>query len=159
MRRKLFEVLTLTVVWAVLWGDLDLATAVSGLAVCLLILWQVRPSTFRRVGQLHPGRTVRFVFSTLGRLVIANAQVAWEALKGGRTIHEAIVEVEVGEVSEELATMIVTSVSLRPGTVVVGIRPGYMYVHVLHGSDLEEARRQLRQEAEEVKALVVGERS
>lgn len=155
MRRKVAEVLSLTLVWAVLWSDLDLATLTSGVVVCVVILWLVPPSTFGRVGRLHPGRTLALVFSTLGRLVTANVVVAREALTGGSSIEEAIIEVDIGDVSEELATLIAVSVSLAPGTVTVDVRPGLIYVHVLHATDIEGARRNLHDLAERVKRLRV----
>lgn len=156
MRRRIAEVASLALVWAALWADLDLATLTSGVLVCVIVLWLVPPSTFGRLGRIRPWRSMVFLVSTLGRLVVANFVVAREALRGGRDIQEAIIEVDVGDVSEEVATMIATSISLAPGTVAVGIRPGVIYAHCLHAADLDHERRRLHDQAEEVKGLFVS---
>lgn len=154
MKRRIAEVVSLALVWAIFWADFDVATLASGLAVCIVILVLVPPSTFGQLGRFHPWRTLMFIFSSLGRLIAANAGVAKQALTGGgRTIREAIIEVDIGDVSEEIATVIATSISLSPGTVAVGIRPEAIYVHVLDAADLDAVRERLHGQAKEVKHL------
>lgn len=153
MRRRLVELLSLTLVWAALWGDLGVATLSSGLVAAGLILSLVPPSTFGRLGRPRLGRLLIFVGASLWGMVKSNAEVAREALTRGSRIQEAILAVPVGEAGDEIATVIAASISLEPGTVAVGIRPGVVYVHVLHAADLEETRLSLQQRVATVKRI------
>lgn len=153
MNRRVIEVLSLTLVWAVLWGHFDLATLLSGAAVSALLLLLVPPSTFGRLGRPRPGRLLIFIGLSLWRLIESNAEVAYEALTRGSRIQEAILAVPVGDAGDEITTIIAASISLEPGTVAVGVRPGVVYVHVLHAADLEQTRQTLRQRVSEVKRI------
>lgn len=159
MTRRIAEALTLTLVWAALWSDLDLATLVSGLMASALILRLVPPSSFRRLGRAHPGRLLGHIAATVWRLTLSNIEVAREALTPGSRIHEAILAVPIGDVGDELATVISAGISLTPGTVTVGFRPGVVYVHVLHAADLDQTRENLAREVASVRRIFAATES
>lgn len=146
MRRFVPLVAWLVFVWIGLWEKLSAGNLLSGLAVALLILLSFRP---RRLSTdsltLRPWRAVQFGAYFVVRLVEASAIVAWEVVTPRNRIREGIVAVPLARSSKPIALMVAQAVSLTPGTLTIEIDedPPVLYVHVLHLTSVEAARREV----------------
>jgi multicomponent Na+:H+ antiporter subunit E len=136
----------LTLVWVALWGDITAANVLSGAVVATLVLVSFPFERDERRGAFRPVAGLRFVAFFVWQLVTANVQVAWEVLTPRNRENEGILCVPVvPSASQTLLTLVVNSIGLTPGTMVIDLteRPRYLYVHVLHLDDVDEARANL----------------
>jgi multicomponent Na+:H+ antiporter subunit E len=136
----------LTVVWVALWGDISFANILSGIAVATVVLVTFPLERDPRPGTFRPVAALRYVAFFAWQLVTANAQVAWEVLTPRNRENEGIICMPVvPSASQTLLTLIVNTIGLTPGTMVIDLteHPRYLYVHVLHLDDVDDARANL----------------
>ena len=142
-------VIWLTLVWALLWGDLGIASLLSGLAVAVFVVLVARPTGIRgiQLTSFHPLSAVVFAGYFLAQLVKSNLQVAWEVITPGSNVNRAIISVPMHVATDGLVTVVGNAITLTPGTLTVDVRgngdgrPPVLYVHVLHFVDVESTRR------------------
>lgn len=163
MRRFAVLVAWLVFVWLGLWEEVSTANVLSGIAVALLLLllFPARSATSGAL-TLRPWQAVKFGAYFVVRLVEASVIVAWEVVTPRNRIREGIVAVPLVHASKPVALMVAQAVSLTPGTLTIEIdeEPLVLYVHVLHLTDVEQARRDvLRLESLAARAfLAIGAR-
>jgi len=139
----------LTLVWALLWGDLGLANLLAGLGVAVFVVVVARPTGVRgiQLTSFHPLSAVVFLGYFLAQLVKSNLQVAWEVITPGSNVNRAIIAVPMHVATDGLVTVVGNAITLTPGTLTVDVRsdgdgrPPVLYVHVLHFVDVESTRR------------------
>jgi multicomponent Na+:H+ antiporter subunit E len=142
-------VIWLTLVWALLWGDLGLASLLSGLGVAVFVVLVARPSGVHgiQLTSFHPVAAVAFLGYFLVQLVKSNIQVAWEVITPGSNVNRAIIAVPLHVATDGLVTLVGNTITLTPGTLTVDVRgggagePPVLYVHVLHFTDVDDVRR------------------
>jgi multicomponent Na+:H+ antiporter subunit E len=142
--------LWITFLWVLLWGNLSVANALSGLAVAVVVLVVARLPRLSRPGaadsaKIAPLATLRFGVFVLVKLIEANLVLAWEIVTPRNRIHTGVVQVPL-RTESDLALMVVANVvTLTPGTITIEVEqsPPVLYVHVLHLHDLDAVRRDL----------------
>jgi multicomponent Na+:H+ antiporter subunit E len=142
-------VIWLTLVWALLWGDLGLASLLSGLGVAVFVVFVARPTGVHgiQLTSFHPVSAVVFLGYFLVQLVKSNLQVAWEVITPRPNMNRAIVSVPMHVSTDGLVTVVGNAITLTPGTLTVDVRrddpsrPPVLYVHALHFTDVESLRR------------------
>ena len=142
-------IIWLTLVWALLWGDLGLASLLSGLGVAVFVVFIARPTGVHgiQLTSFHPVSAVVFLVYFLVQLVKSNFQVAWEVITPGSNVNRAIIAVPLHVTTDGLVTLVGNAITLTPGTLTVDVRaddpdrPPVLYVHALHFTDVESLRR------------------
>lgn len=149
----------LTVVWALLWGDLSFAVVLSGLVVAAIVvmIFPLPPIAF--AGRFRVVGMARLIGRFVVDLVVASIQVAGYALRIGRRPLNAVIQVDLNSRSDLYLTVTAELLSLIPGTLVVEVRrsTSTLFLHVLgvrDDADVEAARRSaLNHEERVVRAL------
>lgn len=142
-------IIWLTLVWALLWGDLDMASLLSGLGIAVFVVLVARPTGVHgiQLTSFHPVSALVFLAYFLVQLVKSNFQVAWEVITPRSNANRAIIAVPLHVTTDGLATVVGNAITLTPGTLTVDVRrtgddrPPVLYVHVLHFTDVESLRR------------------
>ncbi len=142
-------IIWLTFVWALLWGDLGLASLLSGLGIALFVVLIARPTGVHGVQltSFHPLSAVVFLGYFLVQLVKSNFQVAWEVITPRPSMNRAIIAVPLHVSTDGLVTVVGNAITLTPGTLTVDVRrddperPPVLYVHALHFTDVDSLRR------------------
>lgn len=140
------SVLALTIMWVVLWGQIDLRSVLGGLAVsiALVLVLPARDKTY--FDAFRPLHVVGF-FVRYGWLVlVSNAVVAWEIVTPGSRVREGIIAIHTVDASDAVVNALAHAISGTPGTLVMDIdrsEKTVFYVHVLHLHDVEQARRDI----------------
>lgn len=160
MKRSIALGCWLVVAWIALWRDLSFANLVTGvaLATVLVVLFPVGRATgpddgpvaprssWRRAGfTVRPWPALRFGVFFAGKLIEANAIVAWQVIRPTSTVVEGIVAVPLHTRSDGIATIAADAVTLTPGTMTIDIdRPAEgpitLFIHVLQLGDPADVR-------------------
>jgi multicomponent Na+:H+ antiporter subunit E len=102
----------------------------------------------RRSGQIiaRPLRTLHFAGYFAYKLVEATIVVARTVIVPRDRIRTGIVSVELRGCSDAVVTIIADAISHTPGTLTLEVRrePLTLFIHVLHLSDVEQVRRDVR---------------
>lgn len=140
------SVLALTVMWVVLWGQLDVRSVLGGLVVSILLVLVLRARDKTYFDAFRPLHVLGF-FVRYGWLVlVSNAVVAWEILTPGSRVREGIIAIHTVDASDAVVNALAHAISGTPGTLVMDIdraEKTVFYVHVLHLHDIERARRDI----------------
>lgn len=140
---RVLVVVWLTVLWIVLWRDLSLANAASGvvLSIAVTTLFPVS-DRIAEPHRLRPVAIVVFVAWFAWKLVEANLVLAREVLTRRDTTRTGIIAVELRPTTDVVTTVIANAISLTPGTLTLetGSGPTTVYVHVLHLHDPDQVR-------------------
>jgi len=142
-------IIWLTLVWALLWGDLGLASLLSGLGIAVFVVLVARPTGVHgiQLTSFHPASAVVFVVYFVVQLVKSNLQVAWEVITPRPSMNRAIISVPLHVSTDGLVTVVGNALTLTPGTLTVDVRrddpdrPPVLYVHALHFTDVDALRR------------------
>jgi len=141
-------IIWLTLVWALLWGDLGLASLLSGLGIAVFVVIVARPTGVHGVQltSFHPVSALVFLGYFLVQLVKSNLQVAWEVITPRPSMNRAIIAVPMHVSTDGLVTLVGNAITLTPGTLTVDVRrddpdrPPVLYVHALHFTDVTSLR-------------------
>lgn len=148
----------LTGLWVILWRSVTPGTIVTGIVLALLLTWAVRRSDAHRVRhRVHLLPLLRF-FGHMGvELVKSNIALGFEVLTPTDYTKPGLLEVRLPTCSELVLTVIANSITLTPGTMTLELRAetSTLLVHVLHLSDVEAARDEIRELHRLVSAALV----
>lgn len=139
-------VVSLTVLWTMLWGDVNAINVIGGLVVSTLVVL-VFPFPHVEVhGAFRPWPVIVLLSHFLRDLVVASFQVAWLVLRPQAPPPSAMIEVPLVTSSELLQTITGELVSLVPGSLLIELdSQGHrMWLHVLNAATedhIESARR------------------
>lgn len=141
------HLLWLTALWMLLWGQLTILAALTGIAAAVTVTLVFRLPPVRLGGRLHPWYAVVFVVTFVGALVRGSLVVAGQVLDLRRQPGSAVIGVPL-RVDDELilaSTAIVSS--LIPGSLVLEIDRDEMviWLHVLGVRGEEDIERNRRE--------------
>jgi multicomponent Na+:H+ antiporter subunit E len=130
--------LAVVALWVLLFGDLNLANVLGGLAVAgvVFVLFPRRPGRARH--RCSPWGCARLVADLAVQLVLSSARVALAVLAPTPArLQTAVVRVPLRSDSDLVATVIADLITLTPGTLTLDVRrdPDRLLVHVLGESD------------------------
>ncbi len=153
MRRDLFLIVWLLLVWILLWGEPTVGNFVSGAIVVTALLVGFPLARRPRTGVLRPLRAIHFLGFFIVKLVQATTIVAWEIITPGSRINQGVICIEALGASDALVTLVANFITLTPGTLTLEVRddPKRLFVHVLHLHDIEAVRR----DVQELEALAI----
>lgn len=156
-------VVWLTVVWVFLWGDLSIGNVLAGLAIALVVGFGLPMASIDFHGRVRPLGVVRLALRFAADVVRASFEVAWLALRPGRTPHGAVIGVQLRSHSDLYLTMTAELCSLVPGSLVVEAHrlTGVLYLHVLdvaQSGGIEAARRSVLEQEERVLRAFASDR-
>lgn len=164
IRRRIqpIPLITLTVVWVMLWGNLSFANVLGGLilgALVLLLFPLPRLVTGVRV-RLGPLLALLFWFNL--DLIKASIEVAWQVFRDGPRARGVVFSVQLRGRDVMLMTLTAEMVALVPGTVVIDVDPddGILTVHALDVTDqagVDKVRRDIRRQEDRVLRALAAE--
>lgn len=156
----LSRTVVLALIWAGLWGDLNLANLVAGAIVALAVLnvwtkWQkstdagsqtvhdAADSDAHVSFRIKPVRATVYLAVFVYLLVRSTLDLTVQTLSPRPKIRQAIVECQMRTDSALIATIVANSVSMTPGTLTIEIssRPCKLYVHTLRFTDRSDLQK------------------
>ncbi|MFI0407309.1 Na+/H+ antiporter subunit E [Actinomadura sp. 3N508] len=111
----------LLAVWLLLWGRVDAATVIGGVVVVLIAYGVSRLPTVPLVTRVRPVPFAKAALEFVWDLAVSSVVIGWHALRAPGQVRGAIIEVDAQSRSELVLLTVTTSVSLRPGTLLVGL--------------------------------------
>jgi multicomponent Na+:H+ antiporter subunit E len=142
MRRRLPQLLGLTLVWVALWGVISVKTVLGGLVVALAVTLLFPTPLLDRL-PFRPLPALRLAGFLLVDLVLSGFAVGWEILRYGPRARSGIVAVPMLTRSGRVATLVAGALALTPGSFVLQLdqRRGVWYVYALGLAGPEDAPR------------------
>ena len=153
----------LLVVWLLLWGRIDAATVLGGIAVIVIVHAMSRLPVVPMVTRVRPLRFAEAAAEFVWDLFASSVVIGWHALRAPGRIRGAIVEVSARTRSEVVLMAVTASISLRPGTLLVDLDwdRSILLIHAMpvRGRRQADAARDgvLRTEARLTRALVTSD--
>lgn len=134
----------LVVVWCALWGSFSVANVLGGVAI-VVGLWLVgmgRPAA-GRVRLIPLFKLIGLVVADLARSTVNVAK----AVVRPRAVDERTIVVELPDEAYDHLLLVVTAVTLTPGTAVVEKfdDPCRLRLHLLYGSDADDVEAHVHQ--------------
>jgi multicomponent Na+:H+ antiporter subunit E len=111
----------LLAVWLLLWGRVDALTVLGGLVAVAVAYLVSRLPAVPIVTRVRPLRFAEAALEFAWDLVVSSVVIGWHALRAPGRVRGAIVEVDARSRSELVLLALTTSISLRPGTLLVDI--------------------------------------
>jgi multicomponent Na+:H+ antiporter subunit E len=152
-------VVTLTILWMLLWGGVTPLLVAGGVVVALLVMTVFPFPPVQWNGRLRPWPALKLVAIFGVDLLVASLQVAWIAVRPSAPPRSAVIRVDMATRSELLLTLTVELISLVPGSLLIELDSarGRVWLHLLDGSTPEKAERgrqnALAQERRVIEAL------
>ncbi len=151
--------LGLTVVWVLLWGELNAFNVIGGFLVAIAVLVFFPLPPIQQPVRLRPLGLTRLVTKFALDVVVASVQVAFAALRFGYQPMNALIEVPLRARSDLFLTFTAELVSLVPGSLLIEVdqERHVIFLHIFNvhdDADVEHARQAaLEQERRVVEAL------
>jgi multicomponent Na+:H+ antiporter subunit E len=144
LRSQLPLLVSLVLVWNLLWGTWSWANLISGTVVALAVTWLLPLPPVAGGTRFHPVAVLRYLGHFVVDLATSSAQVAWEAIRPSGLRHGAIISVQLRTDSDLLLTMIAESLCLVPGSIVIDLdrEQRTFALHLLSVRDLAEVDQQ-----------------
>jgi multicomponent Na+:H+ antiporter subunit E len=143
---RLPVVLSLTLLWLLLWGDVTPLLIAGGVVVAIVVInvFPFPPVMWR--GSVRPWALVVLVSRFAADLVRASVAVMWLSVRPAAPPPSAVIRVDLATRSELLLTLTAELVSLVPGSLLIDLDPprGAIWLHVLDArspAHVERARR------------------
>ncbi|NLV55985.1 MAG: hypothetical protein GXY13_10280 [Acidimicrobiales bacterium] len=145
---RLGWIVTISVTWLLLQGDVTVANAVGGLIAGTVIVLAVPMAPRSDRHRVHPWALVRFVAFVGWSLVASSVRVAATALRPTDVrLRSGIVAVDLPGATPLVTTMVANAITVTPGTMTIeaGPVPGgaRLHVHVLGLGDVERFRAEV----------------
>lgn len=146
----------LVVMWMMLWQEISLMSAVSGLIVSVVVTRVFFLPPVDLAGRMNLWWTFRYLVYFFSQVTLASFLVAWSAIRPDREPAPAIIAVPLRTRSDFIITMTGMTISLIPGSLVVDVdRFGStLYLHVLDTPTIE-AREKFRNEVFWIETLLI----
>ncbi|UPK75725.1 Na+/H+ antiporter subunit E [Nocardioidaceae bacterium SCSIO 66511] len=162
-------VLVLTLVWVLLWGEINALNIVSGILIAVVVLAFFPLPPLAESIRIRPVALTRLLLRFAYDVIVASVQVAVQALRFGHTPMNALIEVRLRSRSDLFTTFTAELTSLVPGSLLIEVDPignlgvgnaedrNVLFVHVFDVHDRDEVERArttvLEQERRVVEAL------
>lgn len=135
----------LVLLWMLLWGDVSVFSAVSGLIIAITVTRIFYLPPVELTGRINIFWTFIFIVRFAWDLVASSVLVAAQAFHPGRLPLNAIIQVPLRTRSDFVMSMTATTISLVPGTLVLEIdrQRAVLFLHLLAVGDragVERAR-------------------
>jgi multicomponent Na+:H+ antiporter subunit E len=121
LRNQVPLLVSLVLVWNLLWGTWSWANLISGTVVAVAVTWLLPLPPVTGGASFHPAAALRFLGHFVADLAVSSAQVAWQAVRPGGLERGAIISVQLRTDSDLLLTMIAESLCLVPGSIVIDL--------------------------------------
>jgi multicomponent K+:H+ antiporter subunit E len=143
-------VVSLVLVWALLWNSFAPGVLLLGLVLALAITWWTQSFWPDRPSFHRPAVLLRFIPLVLWDIVIANLTVARLILGPTRKLRPAFLAIPVDLQDPYAAVALASIITLTPGTVSSKFSQDRrtLYVHALDVEDAEEEVRKIKQRYE-----------
>ncbi|KZM71019.1 Na+/H+ antiporter subunit E [Nocardia terpenica] len=128
----------LALVYTALWGDLNLANALAGLAIGALVMLALPLPRVPIHGRLHPLSLLELVALSAYYAIESSVQIAWFAIRPSGPPVSGVLRVRLSIRSDLVLVLCTDLLNLIPGTMVLEIdrETHTVWVHVLDvGSD------------------------
>ncbi|MDP9391500.1 MAG: Na+/H+ antiporter subunit E [Actinomycetota bacterium] len=144
LRHQLPLLVWLVLVWILLWGTWSWANLLSGTMVALVVTVLLPLPAVVGGLRVRPLRLLGFLAHFLLDLTSSGAQVAWQALRPGQQRRSAIVRVQLRTDSDLLLTIIASTLSLIPGSLVLDLDRAERSIalHLVHVRNFEHVERE-----------------
>jgi multicomponent Na+:H+ antiporter subunit E len=153
----------LLTVWGLLWGRVDPLIVVGGAIAVAIAYAASRLPAVPLVSRIRPLRLAEAGAELAWDLLASSLVIGWHALRAPRRVRGAVIEVNAASRSELVLLTVTTSISLRPGTLLVDLdwERSILRIHVMPVRDRREADTArdgvLRTERRLMQALVTPE--
>lgn len=135
----------LLTVWLLLWGRFDAATVTGGAAVVVVAYAVSRLPTVPMVTRIRPVRLTEAALEFAWGLLVSSVVIGRHAVRAPGRVRGAVIEVSARSRSELVILAVTTSVSLRPGTLMLDVdwRRSLLRIHAMpvRGHDEADAAR------------------
>jgi len=149
-------VVTLVVLWMLLWGSLSPLTIVTGILLAIVVMRVFYLPAVELSGRFNVLWFAVFMARFLAALILASFQVAFQAFAPKGVRSNAVIGVQLATRSDFIMTITSIALSLIPGSIVVEAdrARGILYLHTL-GVDTEEEVEDARRKAIDTEARLV----
>ncbi|MFG2086796.1 Na+/H+ antiporter subunit E [Spirillospora sp. NPDC048824] len=118
---RLFMGVWLLGIWLLLWGRVDALTVAGGAVVVVGVYATSRLPAVPLVRRIRPLRLAMAVAEFAWDLLASSVVIGWHALYRPRQVRSAIIDVDLRSRSEVILLGVTTSISLRPGTILIDL--------------------------------------
>jgi multicomponent Na+:H+ antiporter subunit E len=153
---RVWTLITLVLVWILLWGQFSAANVLSGLAVALLITVLLPLPPVPVEGRVHPLSLLNLIVRVAWYLVLSSAQVAWLAVRPGPPPRNAVLRAHLNLKSDLVLALAVNITNLIPGSIVLEIDQvrRLIYAHVIDAGSERSVSQFYRQVAQVENLLI-----
>lgn len=136
--KRVLSIAALTLAWCALWGNFSFANALSGIALTVLVT--SRKVATPNIGAIRLVPLLKLSWLILVDLAKSTYEVAAEILTPTDRTDESIVAITLPLEARDHLLLLVSAITLTPGTAVVDADPdtGVLYLHLLHDRRREE---------------------
>lgn len=146
----------LVVLWMMLWQEISLFSAVSGLVVAVLVMRVFYLPPVELAGRFNPWYALQYLGFFFWHLTVASWQVAWLAVRPGPPPPTSIIAVRLRTRSDFILTLVGLTISLIPGSLVAEVDrfASTLYLHVLN-TPTEKEIREMRRDVRKIERLLL----
>ena len=138
--------LMLAAVWALVVGDLSLASLSLGLVLGYAILWMSRRVLKTGEYCARVPRLIEFVLYFVWELLWANLRLAYDIVTPRHHMRPGIVALPLDAETDVEITLLANLISLTPGTLSLDVSPDrkILYIHHMYVGDLAHEKRRIK---------------
>lgn len=144
--RQMPLLITLVVLWMLLWGEISWMSGISGFIIAVTVTRVFYLPPVQLSGRFNIGWGIVLVLKFAWDVLLASVVVARQAFRPGKLPPSAILEVSLRSRSDLVMSLTAIIIALVPGTLVLEIdREGArLFLHVLAVGDVEGAEKARR---------------
>ncbi len=148
---KLFGInVILSMIWAMLLGEINLATIASGFVLAYFILFvlfrrQMKDDYFARGPRL-----VTFILFYLFELFRSNLIIAWDIVTPTHYMRPGVIAIPLEAKTDVEITVLCNLITMTPGTLSLDVSEDrkVLYIHAMYIDDVEKLRQQTKDSLE-----------
>lgn len=140
----------LSMIWAMLLGEINLGTLASGFILAYFILFIL----FRKQNQgnyfVRGPRLVTFILYYLFELFRSNLIIAWDIVTPTHYMRPGVIAIPLDAKSDVEITVLCNLITMTPGTLSLDVSADrkVLYIHAMYIEDVEKLRRQTKDSLE-----------
>ncbi|TDC83323.1 Na+/H+ antiporter subunit E [Actinomadura sp. 7K507] len=131
----------LLAIWLLLWGRADALTVIGGAVVIAAAYPASRLPAVPLVRRIRPLRLALAVAEFVWDLLLSSVVIGWHSLYRPGQVRSAILDVDMRSRSEVILLGVTTSISLRPGTILIDLdaEKAVLRIHAMPVRSAQEA--------------------
>ncbi|WP_165950368.1 Na+/H+ antiporter subunit E [Actinomadura sp. GC306] len=143
---RLFIGIWLLGIWLLLWGRVDALTVIGGVVAVALAYAASRLPAVPLIRRIRPLRVAAVVGEFVWDLLVSSLVIGWHALYRPKQVRSGIINVDMRSRSDFILLGVTTSISLRPGTILIDLDADrtVLRIHAMPVRDLAEAESRRR---------------